>query len=80
MVYEKEVQRFYDRVASGYSATHAGRFSDEIMEYFLLRTLPAGRLRILDAGCGVGRFAMPLARMGHEVTGSDLSAKMLRQL
>jgi len=80
MVDEKEVQRFYDRVAPGYSTTHARRFSDEIMEYFLLRALPTGRLRILDAGCGVGRFAMPLARMGHEVTGCDLSAKMLRQL
>lgn len=31
--------------------------------------------RVLDAGCGQGRDALPLARMGHEVVGVDLSPK-----
>jgi SAM-dependent methyltransferase len=36
---------------------------------------PAGRL--LDIGCGAGRNALPLARSGWHVLGTDLSAAML---
>ena len=79
MVDERAVKKFYDRLASAYGRTHANRFSDEIMEYFLLDSLPPGKLKILDVGCGVGRFAVPLARNGHEVVGLDLSARMLQQ-
>ena len=31
------------------------------------------KLVILDAGCGQGRIAIPLAKMGHGVTGIDVS-------
>jgi len=33
--------------------------------------------RLLDIGCGAGRNAVPLARMGWNVLGTDLSAPML---
>jgi len=33
--------------------------------------------RLLDIGCGAGRNAMPLARAGWEVIGTDLSLQML---
>lgn len=33
--------------------------------------------RVLDAGCGTGRVAVELARMGIEVVGIDLDASML---
>ncbi len=33
--------------------------------------------RILDVGCGTGRHAVALARMGFQVTGVDLSPNML---
>lgn len=36
-----------------------------------------GALRALDLGCGAGRNAMPLARMGWPVVGLDLSWPML---
>jgi SAM-dependent methyltransferase len=37
---------------------------------------PAGR--ILDAGCGYGRIAIPLAELGYDVTGIDVSPNLLR--
>jgi SAM-dependent methyltransferase len=36
-----------------------------------------GRGRLLDIGCGAGRNAVPLARLGWEVLGTDLSWPML---
>ncbi|PVZ12101.1 class I SAM-dependent methyltransferase [Actinomycetospora cinnamomea] len=32
---------------------------------------------VLDAGCGTGRVAIHLARLGHHVVGADLDASML---
>lgn len=36
------------------------------------------RVRVLDIGCGAGRNAVPLARGGFLVTGTDLSQPMLQ--
>ena len=33
--------------------------------------------RVLDAGVGTGRFALPLQAKGYEVTGIDLAARMM---
>jgi SAM-dependent methyltransferase len=44
----------------------------------LRRLLPPAPARILDAGCGPGLYAVPLAAMGHDVTGIDVSAAALR--
>lgn len=42
-----------------------------------LRRAGAHRANILDAGCGRGRYLVPLARAGHRLTGVDSSADML---
>ncbi|MEJ2859997.1 class I SAM-dependent DNA methyltransferase [Actinomycetospora flava] len=34
---------------------------------------------VLDAGCGTGRVAIHLARLGHRVEGADLDASMLAE-
>lgn len=41
------------------------------------KNLPEGKLKILDVGTGAGFFAAILSRLGHEVIGVDMSAKML---
>lgn len=38
------------------------------------------RSRVLDIGCGQGRDALFIARLGHRVTAVDLSATGVRQL
>lgn len=43
---------------------------------FLLELFPKS---FLDLGCGNGRNAIPLARMGYEVTGMDISQVALNQ-
>ena len=41
--------------------------------------LPHSREAVLDFGCGLGRFAQPLARHFENYTGVDISAPMLTQ-
>ena len=33
--------------------------------------------RILDIGCGAGRFSLALAKSGAQVTGTDVSSEMI---
>ena len=47
---------------------------------YLQEKLPVGKtLRALDIGTGAGFFAILLSRMGHKVTGIDMSGDMLHQ-
>src|ERR1700728_3980938 len=43
----------------------------------LRSVLPAGKLRILDMGCGPGMFAQVCAELGHDATGMDFSRRMI---
>jgi 2-polyprenyl-3-methyl-5-hydroxy-6-metoxy-1,4-benzoquinol methylase len=45
---------------------------------FLLRHVPEGA-RVLDVGCGEGRFAAELRRAGREVTAMDVAQEPLRR-
>jgi SAM-dependent methyltransferase len=56
------------------------RLPDRAEDAALLhRLLPAGA-SILDLGCGTGRLAEPLARLGHPVTGVDNEPAMIAAL
>ena len=44
------------------------------------RLLPAKKsLKVLDVGCGAGFFPILLSKLGHKVTGIDMSSKMLEE-
>ena len=76
-----KVRNHYDSVAMRYDvgfkkAESRWRFHDLATWEHINRFFPkAGKL--LDAGCGTGRWALRLARMGWYVTGVDISKKML---
>ena len=53
--------------------------SDPALECFYVATAGERGGRILDLACGSGRLTIPLARSGLQVTGGDLSAKMLER-
>ncbi len=69
-------------VAARFDATE-GRFKPDVafddarLSGVVRAVGPVDGLRILDLGCGKGRFAVHLARGGAEVVGIDLSAAML---
>jgi SAM-dependent methyltransferase len=53
--------------------------SNPTMEHFYVAMARGGRSRVLDLACGSGRLSVPLAEAGLQVTGGDLSAKMLER-
>ena len=70
----------YSKIASFYDK---GRFLSEkntVMWLRLISELSGAQkgCRVLDLGCGTGRFSLPMARrLGLSVTGADLSSEML---
>ncbi|WP_436777199.1 class I SAM-dependent methyltransferase [Yinghuangia sp. YIM S09857] len=60
--------RFRELAATGRDMHGEARFVDAL--------LPRGG-RVLDAGCGTGRIAVELARLGHKTVGVDIDASML---
>jgi len=69
----------FDRVAEVYNKTRG--LPPAIMEKVV--RIIANELKncrkILDSGCGTGRFAKPLQSFGFEVVGIDISEKMLKK-
>jgi 2-polyprenyl-6-hydroxyphenyl methylase/3-demethylubiquinone-9 3-methyltransferase len=74
-LHEREVGARFDALEGRFKATVAARDVRLLALLDVLGPLP-GR-RILDLGCGKGRFATHLAAGGAEVVGLDLSARMI---
>lgn len=55
----------------------SGRYTLRHLEAVLAAIDPEPGMRILDIGCGMGRFSLLLAERGYEVTGLDLSSDLL---
>ncbi len=77
------VKRHYGTWAATYGAPGEGWFARvRAREIRMVRSLLAlrGGESILDAGCGSGLHALPLAEMGHEVWAFDLAPEMVARV
>ena len=52
---------------------------DEEMEHFYLKVAGGSSRKVLELACGSGRFTIPLARSGAQVSAGDLSKTMLER-
>ena len=76
---KSEVEEFYDNLSNSYRNTHSNRFVDEIFEHLLHEYLPKGKLILLDAGAGIGRFSIPLAYRCKKLVLTEISEGMLNE-
>lgn len=75
-VVEHDVDTGYERWAPSYDGRNPLIEAEEPVVRPMLEALPPGRA--LDAACGTGRHAGYLAGLGHDTTGVDVNAAMLR--
>ena len=71
---QRELEAEYDGLADEYDAT---RVSATRVEVSALANALEGCKTVLDLGIGTGRFAKPLTELGFDVTGVDVSRRML---
>lgn len=78
-----EIAEKWDESSESYDSHHGhGIQTDEEHDAWirvLSRLLPPVGSKILDVGCGTGEMTLLLAEMGYNVTGIDLSEKMLQK-
>lgn len=79
---EEDVRTFYESLADDYHLLfedwwEAALGHGDVVEASLARSGVRAPARILDATCGIGTQALPLAARGFEVTGADLSGRAI---
>jgi SAM-dependent methyltransferase len=77
-----QVRSAYDARADEYAAAFRSTEPEQRIELAMVdhfAALLGGERRVLDAGCGAGRFLPILAGLGCEVEGIDLSPRMIQQ-
>lgn len=74
-LWDKEYQEHH--IASSFKGT-LSRSVTFLKDFLEKQGKQLSGLRILDCGCGNGRNAIPLAEMGNNVYGMDISGKALR--
>jgi len=77
-------ERYHDRVANIYDGMYEGNpyweLYDAVTWQHLRQFLPSDlATRVLDVGCGTGKWGLRLANSGYRVTLSDISQNMLDQ-
>lgn len=76
--YWEERTRLYGARAAGYSDAAMDAYEDRLRQAAIDRLVGrGGGRRLLDAGCGNGRWSIRLAAAGWVVTGADISHGLL---
>lgn len=72
----------FDPVAHAYDATrgYPAGIAEQIARAIEATANATAQTRFLEVGVGTGRIALPLASLGHDYTGVDISEKMVEQL
>ncbi len=75
---DASVERFYDRLAADYHLVYHDWDASMSRQSASLHAVIGARLgtgsaSVLDCSCGIGTQAVGLSRLGHRVTGTDLS-------
>ncbi len=77
------VQKYHDRVAGKYDHSYEDaywRWHDALTWDYLKPHLPRDMsARVLDLGCGTGKWGAKISKSGYAVTSVDISGKMLNQ-
>lgn len=81
MTHSNDTNLFYDVIAEYYTYFYRDWKTQLEREGLSLRAIfrNQGINRVLDASCGIGIQAIPLAKMGFQVVAADPSAGMLRK-
>ncbi|MBW3568242.1 MAG: class I SAM-dependent methyltransferase [Proteobacteria bacterium] len=74
----EQQRKAFDAIGAGYDAAFSNKQRQKALSVWLGEALEKGS-HVLDAACGTGLpTAATLSRLGHHVTGVDLSDEMLR--
>jgi SAM-dependent methyltransferase len=78
----RDTQHAFDSVAADYDGPRGNNpliqdMREEMWRWLDATFAPASRL--IDIGCGTGLDAVRMARLGHEVTATDWSARMVQR-
>jgi SAM-dependent methyltransferase len=72
---ESSYRELYDALSGRYDRDASGSYFACVLAWLRARLAPGSR--VVDVGCGTGRYAVELARLGFEVVGVDESPAML---
>jgi glycine/sarcosine N-methyltransferase len=76
---ENQSREFYDRFASKYDVMISDKRYDEDLPFFNSVFKKHSVKSILDCSCGTGKHVIKFSQLGFEVTGSDVSIKMINK-
>ncbi len=77
--YPKLFVRYYDFLVYNRETVEAGEVELDFISWMMDEVCSCEVHKILDVGCGNGRFLIPLVRRGFEVVGLDNSPEMLEE-
>lgn len=77
----QDTRQYWDDIAPSFDEEPDHGLHDPVIlaswTHFLAAWLPNTKANILDIGCGTGSLSIVLARLGHKITGIDLSPTMI---